>query len=125
MKSKNSVRVIKTAKQYNEYLEWVDQLMDKDPSPNTEEGQLLATLAVLIEDYERRKKWELPLPSNPLEVIRLRMDDLGLKQADLVKAIGDKTVISRILNGSRKLTYSMVYPLSQILRVPPEYLLES
>lgn len=79
---------------------------------------------ILLEDYERKKGWEIPVPENPVEVIKTRMDALGLKQADLVKAVGDKTVVSRILNGSRKLTYSMVTPLSKLLRVPPELLLE-
>jgi HTH-type transcriptional regulator/antitoxin HigA len=123
MKTKE-IRVIRSARQYNEYLTEIDKLMDMDPSPNSSEGQLLETLVILVEDYERKKGWEIPVPENPVEVIKMRMDDLGLKQSDLAKAVGDKTVVSRILNGSRKLTYSMVTPLSKLLRVPPELLLE-
>jgi HTH-type transcriptional regulator/antitoxin HigA len=120
----NEIRAIRTSKQYKEYLEAIDKLMDSDPSPNSSDGQLLETLVILVEDYERKKGWEIPVPENPVEIIKIRMDDLGLKQADLVKAVGDKTVVSRILNGSRKLTYSMITPLSKLLRVPPELLLE-
>ena len=98
--------------------------MDADPSPNSDEGQLLETLTILVEDYERRKGWDIPSPEDPVEIIKIRMDNLGLKQADLVTALGDKTVVSRILNGSRKLTYSMITPLSKLLRIPPELLLE-
>ena len=98
--------------------------MDNDPSTNSTEGELLETLAILAEDYERKKGWEIPAPENPVELIKLRMENLGLKQADLANAVGDKTVISRILKGSRKLTYSMVVPLSRLLKVPPELLLE-
>lgn len=123
MKTKE-MRVIRNAKQYKEYLEDIDKLMDNDPSPNSSEGQLLETLVILVEDYERKKGWEIPVPENPVDVIKIRMDDLGLKQSDLAEAIGDKTVVSRILNGSRKLTYSMITPLSKLLRVPPELLLE-
>lgn len=123
MKTKE-IRVIRSMKQYNEYLNEIDTLMDKDPSPNTDDGQILETLTILVEDFEKKKGWEIPVPENPVEVIKIRMDDLGLKQADLVKAVGDKTVVSRILNGSRKLTYSMITPLSKLLRVPPELLLE-
>lgn len=123
MKTKE-IRAIRTVKQYKEYLEDIDKLMDDDPSPNSIEGQLLETLVILVEDYERKKGWEIPVPENPLDVIKLRMDDLGLKQADLAEAVGDKTVVSRILNGTRKLTYSMITPLSKLLRVPPELLLE-
>lgn len=123
MKTKE-IRVIRSMKKYNEYLNEIDKLMDKDPSPNTDDGQILETLTILVEDFEKKKGWEIPVPENPVEVIKIRMDDLGLKQADLVKAVGDKTVVSRILNGSRKLTYSMITPLSKLLRVPPELLLE-
>ena len=119
-----AIRVIRSKKQHQEYLDKIDKLMDIDPSLNSVEGQLLETLTILVEDYERRQGWELPAPKNPVEVIKIRMNDLDLKQSDLVSVIGDKTVVSRILNGSRKLTYSMVNPLSKLLGVPPEFLLE-
>jgi HTH-type transcriptional regulator / antitoxin HigA len=118
------IRAIRSRKQYLEYLEKINSLMDNDPSTNSTEGELLETLAILAEDYERKKGWEIPAPENPVELIKLRMENLGLKQADLANAVGDKTVISRILKGSRKLTYSMVVPLSRLLKVPPELLLE-
>jgi HTH-type transcriptional regulator/antitoxin HigA len=123
MKTKE-IRVIRSAKQYNEYLTEIDKLMDIDPSSSSSEGQLLETLVILVEDYEQKKGWEIPVPENPVDVIKIRMDDLGLKQSDLAEAVGDKTVVSRILSGSRKLTYSMITPLSKLLRVPPELLLE-
>lgn len=118
------VRAIRSQKQYKEFLNKVDKLMDADPHANSEDGKLLETLTILIEEYERKRGWEIPLPSDPILVIQKRMDDLDLKQSDLAKAIGDKTVVSRILNRSRKLTYAMVMPLSKLLRVPPEFLLE-
>ena len=98
--------------------------MDLDPSANSPDGQMLETLTILIEDYERKQGWEIPMPHSPIEVIRTRMEALSLKQTDLAEVIGDKTVVSRILKGSRKLTYSMITPLSNLLRVPPEFLLE-
>jgi len=124
MKKKLEISAIRSQTQYQTYLQEVDKLMDKDPSPKSKEGQLLETLVVLIEDYERKKGWELPQASDPLHVIKLRMEELGLKQADLVEAMGDKTIVSRVLKGSRSLTYSMIAPLSQLLRIPPELLLK-
>ena len=124
MKEKLEVKVIRSKAQYTNYLRLVDQLMDSDPAPNSEKGQLLETLTVLVEDYERNQGWEIPQPDNPLNMIKTRMEALDLKQSDLAKIMGDKTVVSRILNGSRKLTYSMITPLSNLLRVPPEFLLE-
>ena len=124
MKSTFKVKAIRSKSQYLQYLKEVDELMDLDPSGNSPDGQMLETLTNLIEDYERKQGWEIPMPDSPIEVIRTRMEALSLKQTDLAKVIGDKTVVSRILKGSRKLTYSMIAPLSNLLRVPPEFLLE-
>lgn len=124
MKQSVEIRAIHTKKQYSQYLSIIDELMDEDPAPSSESGQLLETLSILVDEYEKRQGWELPLPKNPVEVIKSRMVELDLKQVDLAEAIGDKTVVSRILNGSRKLTYSMVRPLSDLLKVPAEFLLE-
>ncbi len=123
-KDKPEVNVVRTQKQYALYLKRIEALMERDPSPRTEEGQLLEILTVLVEDYERKQGWEIPQVSDPVEVIQKRMADLDLRQSDLAEVIGDKTVVSRILKRSRKLTYSMVMPLSKLLRVPPEFLLE-
>jgi HTH-type transcriptional regulator/antitoxin HigA len=118
------IRAIHTKKQYSQYLSLIDKLMDDNPAPTSAKGQLLETLAILVDEYEKRQGWELPLPKNPVGVIKSRMIELDLKQIDLAEAIGDKTVVSRILNGSRKLTYSMIRPLSDLLKVPVEFLLE-
>lgn len=120
----DEIRVIRSKKQYQEYLDKIDALMDTDPSPHSDDGRLLETLAILVEDYEEKQGWNIPTPNDPVEIIKIRMENLGLRQADLVSAVGDKTVVSRILNGSRKLTYSMITPLSKLLRIPPELLLE-
>lgn len=120
----DEIRVIRSKKQYQEYLDRIDALMDIDPSPNSDDGQLLETLVILVEDYEEKQGWNIPTPHDPVAIIKIRMENLGLRQADLVSAVGDKTVVSRILNGSRKLTYSMIAPLSKLLRIPPELLLE-
>ncbi len=118
------IRAIRNKEQYLLYLDTIDKLMDSDPSRLSKEGQLLETLAILVEDYERKQQWDIPLPDDPIEVIKTRMSDLGLKQADLADVIGDKTVVSRILNGSRRLSYSMIKPLSNLLKIPAEFLLE-
>lgn len=118
------ISVIRSEEQYKSYLQRVDKLMDSDPFPDSEEGILLDTLTILLEDYERKHGWELPAPDDPVEVIRIRMNDLGMKQQDLVPAIGDKTLVSRILNRSRQLNYKMVLPLSELLGIPAELLLK-
>ena len=117
------IRVIKTKEQYQEYLSKVDHLMEMDPEPDSLAGELLETLAILIEDYESRLGFDIPTVNDPIIIIKKRMDALGLKQKDLIPAIGDKSVVSRILKGERKLTYNMLFPLSEILKIPVELLL--
>lgn len=120
---KLEIKAIRNEKQYQRYLEEVDALMSLDPAPESPEGEMLETLVILIEAYEQKQGWDIPLPNDPVEVIKMRMEDLGLNQADLIPAMGDKTVVSRVLKGSRKLTYAMIAPLSNMLRIPAELLL--
>lgn len=124
METHINIAPVRNDEQYRQYLEEVDMLMDLDPSPDSPEGERLEILAILIEDFEEKQGWNLPHPGDPVKVIKTRMKDLDLNQKDLVPAIGDKTVISRILNRKRNLTYSMIAPLSKLLHIPPELLLK-
>ena len=119
-----NIRAIKSEKQYNEYLKVIDELMDLDPEKDSDAGELLETLAILVEDYEKKQNFELPNTLTPVEVIKIRMADLGLQQKDLVAAIGDKATVSKIMNHKRKLTYEMVGRLNKLLKIPAELLLE-
>ncbi|HLF34375.1 MAG TPA: hypothetical protein VI583_09060 [Cyclobacteriaceae bacterium] len=93
------IRAIKTEKQYRLYLNRVNRLMDSDPDPRSARGELLQTLVILIEDYESNLGYDFPVPNNPLLVIENRMEELGLKQKDLIPAMGDKSTVSRVLRG--------------------------
>lgn len=124
VKMEFKIRAIRTKDQYQEYLWKVNQLMDLDPEPESSEGILLETLAILIDEYESRLGYDIPLSNDPLLVVKRRMEDLDLKQKDLIPAIGDKSVVSRILKGERKLTYDMIGPLSELLKVPVELLIK-
>jgi len=117
-----NIRAIRSEEQYTEYLKIIDELMDLDPEKNSDAGELLETLAILVEDYEKKQNLEIPDTLSPVEVIKIRMSDLGLQQKDLVPAIGDKATVSKILNNKRKLTYEMVSRLSKLLRVPADML---
>jgi HTH-type transcriptional regulator/antitoxin HigA len=114
-------RLVKTEAQYREYLEEIERLCDLDPEPNSEDGERLALLALLIKDYEKERA-SLPLPS-PVDAILFRMEAQGLKQKDLVPYIGSKSHVSEILSGKRKLTINMVRALSKGLGIPSSALL--
>lgn len=113
-------KIVKTAAQYRTYLAEVERLAAKDPAPGTSAGDRLELLAKLVEDYEtQRFAFDRP---DPIEAIRFRMEEQGLRQKDLAPMLGGKNRVSEILARKRPLTVSMVRALSESLRIPAELL---
>ena len=101
------IKVIKTKKDYEEALGKIEQLFNA--KANTPDGDLLDILVTLVEAYER-KHFEIT-PPDPIEAIKFRMDQLGLKQSDIADVIGGKNRASEILNRKRELTAKMMRDL--------------
>lgn len=114
-----TIRPIKTKKDYSAALKKIDELFDA--RPGTPEGDILDVLVTLVEAYELK---HFPIgPPNPIEAIKFRMEQLGLKQSDLADAIGGKNRVSEILSGRRELTVKMMRALHTKFKVPAESLL--
>ncbi|MGH2642841.1 MAG: helix-turn-helix domain-containing protein [Chitinophagaceae bacterium] len=79
-------------------------------------------LAKLISEYEE-KKWSLP-GVDPIQIIKIRMEEFGYKPADLAKLYGDKGTISKILKYQQPLSLKMIRLFSTALRIPAESLIE-
>ena len=115
-----NIRPIKTATDYELALTRIMELMDaKEGSP---EGDELDILGTLVEAYEA--KHEAINKPNPVELIRFRMDQYGLKSKDLTPYIGDTGRVSEILNYRRKLTLPMIRKLNIGLKIPTEILVQ-
>jgi len=113
-------KVIKTELDYNSALARIDELMDAMPdTPEFDELELLSTLVEIYED----KNYPIDMP-DPVSAIKFRMEQLGLNQQDLVPFIGNRSKISEILNGKRKLSLSMMRALNKGLGIPSEVLLQ-
>lgn len=115
------LRPIKTNKQYEDYLEWVDMLFDKKVKPSSPEGQKLQVALLLIKQYED-EHFPIPTP-DPLEAIKLKMAEKGLKSKDLVGKIGSKGYVSSLLSGKKPLTLDIARIFYRELGVPAEILL--
>lgn len=114
-------RIIKSEKQYREYLTEVEQLAAEDPAMGTAEAERLELLAKLVEDFEKdRFKFDRP---DPISAIRFRMEEQGLQQKDLAPVLGGKNRVSEVLAGKRPLTLPMVRALSENLHIPAEVLI--
>lgn len=77
-------------------------------------------LAFLINQYEE-KLWDLP-ELDPVELIKVRMEDFGYKPADLANEYGDKGTISKVLNYKQPLSLNMIRLFSKMLKLPADAL---
>ena len=115
------LRIIKTEEQHRRYLEEARRLVKGDPEPESDDGARLELLAKLIDDYERERfKFRKP---DPIEAILFRMEEQGLRQADIAAIVGGKNRASEILSRKRPLTLSMVRALHEKLGIPSELLI--
>jgi len=112
------IKPIRTPEDYENTLNRIDELMDA--IPNTDEFDELEVLTTLVESYEEvHYKIEAP---DPISAILFRMEQEGLKQKDLIPILGDKAIVSKVLNGQRKLTTDMIKNLHEQLKIPFESL---
>ncbi len=117
-----SIKPIHNEKDYDNALDRVDVLMELNPAMGTAQSDELEVLALLIEKYEE-KAWAISEP-DPIEAIKVRMEQMNLKQKDLVPYIGNKSKVSEVLNRKVGLSLSMIYNLSQGLHLPLEVLIQ-
>ena len=115
------LKIIKTKKQYQEYLDWVDKQFDRRIKPNSAEGEKVQVALLLIKQYEDIH-YSIPVP-DPIEVIKLKMQDLGLKNKDLVGKFGSKGYVSALLNKRKPLTLELAKLFHRELSIPAEVLL--
>jgi HTH-type transcriptional regulator/antitoxin HigA len=122
IKSKNmELKIIKTKKQYEQFLDWVDVQFDNKVKSNTPQGEKLQVALLLIKQYEDAN-YPIPLP-DPIDAIKYKMDELGLKNKDLVGKVGSKGYVSSLLNKRKPLTLELAKLFHQELNIPAEVLL--
>ncbi len=114
-----TIKPIKTERDYRKALKEIEGLWDA--KPNTAKGDRLDVLVTLVEAYEQ-KHYRIE-PPDPIEAIKFRMEQLGLKPADLAKILGGRSRVSEVLNKKRKLTVDMMRSLRKHLDIPAESLL--
>lgn len=108
------IRPIRNEEDYQEALERLEVIFDSDP--DTPDGQEAEILCLLIERYEE-EHFPIGAP-DPIEAIKIRMEEMGLKQKDLIGIIGGKSRVSETLNKRKWLTLEMVRNLERFLNIP-------
>lgn len=114
-----NIKPLKNEQNYDDALARIDQLMDSElGSP---EGDELDVLSVLVEKYEDvNHPIEAP---NPIEAIRFKMEQFGLKDKDLIEYIGQSGRVSEVMSYKRKLTLTMIRNLEKGLNISAKSLI--
>ncbi len=83
---------------------------------NTEKGDELDVLMLLVEKYEE-EHYPVP-PSDPIEAIKFLMEQRALTRKDLEPYLGTRARVSEVLNKKRNLTLPMIKRLHEGLNIP-------
>ena len=111
---------IRNNRDYQNALKRLEEIFDS--KKGTEQGDELEILSILIEKYEN-ERFPIDLP-DPIEAIKFRMEQMGMKPKDLAEVVGYKSRVSEILNKKRKLSLSMIRKLNETLMIPTEVLVQ-
>jgi HTH-type transcriptional regulator/antitoxin HigA len=114
-----TLKLIKSEKEYQAALEMLDQLFDA--KIGTQKSDEADVLALLIDEYEKNN-FPIEAP-DPIEAIKIRMEEMDLKQKDLIGIIGGKSRVSEVLNRKKKLTVEMVRNLAVHLNLSAQILI--
>lgn len=91
------LKLIKTEQDYWKYLERLNEIFDaKIGTPESDEADVLG---LLIDEFEK-KYFPIDAP-DPIEAIKIRMEEMQLKQKDLVGINGVESRVSEILIARR------------------------
>ena len=103
------IRPIKTEADYRLALKRLEEIFDAPIG--TSDSDEADILGLLVDEYEK-KHYHIDTP-DPIEAIKIRMEELQLKQVDLIEVFGSKSRASEVLNRKRKLTLEMIRNLTK------------
>jgi HTH-type transcriptional regulator/antitoxin HigA len=107
---------IKGEEHYKSALKRIQTLMQSNPAENSDEYKEMDMLVSLVEAYE--EIYSPMIASDPIEYLRYKMNQNGIKQRDLIDAIGSKYAVSKVLNRKQSLTLEMIKKLSAYFQIP-------
>jgi HTH-type transcriptional regulator/antitoxin HigA len=114
------LKPIKTEINYRDALKRLEGIFDA--KLGTPESDELEILGLMVDDYEN-KHYPIDAP-DPIEAIKIRMEEMHLKQVDLIPEIGGKSRVSEILNRKRRLTVEMIRKLATRLNLSSNLLIK-
>lgn len=109
-------RTIKSEEGFQKTQAVVDSLLDKGELTQEEEDYL-NLLGMLIHEYESKQK--LVPDIYGVELLKVLMTEMNLKQKDLVPIFKTESIVSDVLKSRRKLTVEHIQKLGIFFNVSP------
>jgi len=109
-------RVIKTEEENERMVAELEKLDTRGRPLTPEEENLAELMTLLVRQFEESR---YPLGhAEPLEALRILMEDRGLRQRDLIPLFGSSSVVSDVLNGKRSISKAHARKLAESFHVP-------
>jgi HTH-type transcriptional regulator / antitoxin HigA len=113
------IKPIKTESDYEKALKRLEKIFDAPA--NTPSGEEAEILSMVIDNYENNH-YPIGAP-DPVEAIKIRMEEMHLKQKDLIGILGGKSSVSEVLNKKKKLTLENIRRVEKKLKLPASVLI--
>ncbi len=109
-------RPIKSEEELFAAQEMIDTLLDSGEI-TPEKQDYINLLGILIYEYEEK---HIPIPDlSGIDLLKALIDELDLKQKDLVPIFKTESIVSEILNGKRKFTVEHIEKLADFFNISP------
>jgi HTH-type transcriptional regulator/antitoxin HigA len=116
------IKPIHTRGDYLRALKEVQADWETDFPAGSPEGERYEVLLTLVEAYEAE---HFPIADpDPIEAIKIRMEDKGLENKDLLPIFGTRARVYEVLNKLRGLSVDHIRELNKRLEIPAEILLK-
>jgi HTH-type transcriptional regulator/antitoxin HigA len=109
-------RVIRTETEKQRMIAELEKLDTLGRPLTREERELAELMTVLIQQFEEAR---YPLgQADPLEALRILIEDRGFRQRDLIPIFGSSSVASDVINGKRAISKAHARKLAEFFHVP-------
>jgi HTH-type transcriptional regulator/antitoxin HigA len=109
-------RVIKTQAENQRMIAELERLDTRGRPLTPEEENLADLMTLLIRQFEESR---YPLGhAEPIEALRVLMEDRGIRQRDLIPVFGSSSVVSDVVNGKRSISKAHARKLAEHFHVP-------
>ena len=109
-------RVIKTEAENERMIAELERLDTRGHALTPEEEDLAELMTLLVRQFEESK---YPLGhAEPLDALRVLMEDRDMRQRDLIPVFGSSSVVSDVLNQKRSISKAHARKLAEYFHVP-------